>query len=108
MQSSCHRWRSAVAAVIALLNNLDPYGLEPGVEGGAPEDEYETEAHSIATLLLNSGSVSRSQVDGIWREWFQEPLSEVIGVTKVERFCISLNSLSDSVWCLPDRLRALG
>lgn len=97
MQSISHRWRSTVAAVLALLNHLDPYGLEPGVAGGAPEDEYEIEAHPIASLLLNSGSVSRGQVDAIWQEWFQEPLSEVIGVAKAERFCVSLNSLNDPV-----------
>lgn len=46
------------------------------------EDEYETEADTITSLLLNSGSVSRDQMDGIWREWFQVPLSEVIGIAK--------------------------
>lgn len=96
MHSSSHRWRSTVAAVIALLNDLDPCGLEPGTAAGAPHDEYEPEAHPIASLLLNSGSVSRDQVDAIWQECFQEPLSEVTGPAKAERFCVSLNSLNGS------------
>jgi hypothetical protein len=96
MQPSKHKWRSTLAEVIALLNDLDPYGLEPGSADGAPQDEYEAEASPIASLLLNSGSVSRSQIDAIWQDWFQEPLSEVIGAAKAERFCVSLNSLNDS------------
>ena len=96
MQPSKHRWRSTVAAVIALPNDLDPYGLEPGTAEGAPDDEYESEAYPVASLLLNSGSVSRDQVDTIWQEWFQEPLSGAIGAAQAERFCVSLNSLNDS------------
>lgn len=96
MQPNRHKWRSTLAEVIQLLNDLDPYGLEPGTTAGAPQDEYETEASPIASLLLNNGSVSRNQVDAIWQAWFQESLSEVIGDVEAERFCISLNSLSDS------------
>ncbi|OUM42640.1 hypothetical protein B8W73_07355 [Arthrobacter agilis] len=96
MEPSSHKWGSTVAGVIGLLNDLDPYGLEPGTAAGAPQDEYEPEAHPIARLLLNSGSVSSDQVDRIWRQWFQEPLSKVIGAAKAERFCVRLNSLNDS------------
>jgi hypothetical protein len=96
MQSSGHKWRSTVAEVIRLLNDLDPYDLEPGAATGAPQDEYETEAHYIARFLLKSGSVSSDQVDTIWQEWFQQPLSEVIGAARAERFCVSLNSFNDS------------
>jgi hypothetical protein len=96
MQPSSPKGQSTVAAVIELLNDVDPYGLEPGTAAGAPHDEYEPEAYPITSLLLNSRSVSRNQVDAIWQEWFQEPLSEVIGAAKAERFCASLNSLTDS------------
>jgi hypothetical protein len=96
MQPSKHEWKSTVAAVIALLNNLDPYGLEPGTAEGSPHDEYEAEAHSIASLLLNTGSISTNQVDAIWQKWFQEPLSATVGAMKAERFCAGLNSLKDS------------
>lgn len=96
MQPSRHKWRSILAEVIELLNDLDPYGLEPGTAEGAPQDEYETEASPIVSLLLNNGSVSRNQVDAIWEDWFQEPLSQVVGAAKAEGFCISLNSLNVS------------
>lgn len=96
MQPSRQKWRSTLAEVIGLLNDLDPYGLEPGTTDGAPQDEYEAEAGRIASLLLNSGSVSGSQVDAIWQQWFREPLSEVVGAAKVERFCVDPNSLGDS------------
>jgi hypothetical protein len=96
MQPSKHEWKSTVAAVIALLNDLDPYGLEPGTAEGAPHDEYEAEAHSIASLLLNTESISTNQVDTIWQKWFQKPISEAISAAKAERFCVSLNSLINS------------
>ena len=96
MQPSSHPWSRTVAAVIALLNDLDPFGLEPGTAAGAPHDEYEPEAHPIATLLLKSGSVSKNQVDAIWQEWFREPLSESIGAAEAERLVLSLNSLYGS------------
>lgn len=76
---------------IGLLNDLNPYGLKPGIAAGAPQDEYEAEASPIASLLLNNGSVSRNQADAIWQDWFQEPLSQIIGAANVERFCVSLN-----------------
>ncbi|MHA7142941.1 MULTISPECIES: hypothetical protein [unclassified Arthrobacter] len=96
MQPDRHKWRNTLAEVISLINDLDPYGLEPGTAAGAPQDEYETEASPIASLLLNNGSVSRNQMDAIWQEWFHESLSQVIGDAEAERFCVSLNSLNDS------------
>lgn len=96
MHPNRHTWRTTLAEVIGLLNDLDPYGLEPGTAAGAPQDEYEPEASPIASLLLNNGSVSRNQVDAIWQDWFQESLSQVIGDAEAERFSVSLNSLNDS------------
>ena len=96
MQSSRHKWKSTLAEVIGILNDLDPYGLEPGAADGAPKDEYKAEASPIASLLLNRESASRSQVDAIWQKGFQEPLSDVVGAAEAERFCIGLNSLNDS------------
>jgi hypothetical protein len=72
MQPNKLEWKSALAEVIGLLNDLDPYSLAPGTADGAPQDDYDTEASPIAGMLLNSGSVSRSQVDAIWQDWFQE------------------------------------
>jgi hypothetical protein len=97
MQPSRDKWRSTLAGVIGLLNNLDPYSLEPGATDGAPQDEYEAEASPIASLLLNSESVSKKQIDGIWQQWFQEPLSQVVGAAEAKRFCVSLNLLVNSV-----------
>ncbi|MEC5201082.1 hypothetical protein RCH21_003338 [Arthrobacter sp. PL16] len=81
---------------MALLNDLDPYGLHPGTVEGAPQDEYEYEANPVAVLLLKNGSISSDEVDTIWRDWFQEPLSETIGSDAMRSFCASLNSLSTS------------
>lgn len=78
---------------MVLLNDLDPYGLEPGTAEGAPQDEYAPEASPMARLLLNHGSISSDEVDAIWLEGFQEPLSEFIGAEAMNRFCAELNSL---------------
>ena len=53
-------YRQAVAQALAVLTDIDPYGLEPGApEGaaadgfeGAPADQYELEAVDIARILL--------------------------------------------------------
>lgn len=67
-------YRQAVAQVLAVLTDVDPYGLEPGTpeeataDGfeGAPADEYELEAVDIARILLREGAVtvSTSKVSG--------------------------------------------
>lgn len=94
MQSGTRKWKDAVSSVLALLDELDPYGLQPGTAEGAPEGEYELEAGPIVSLLLKNGSVRSDEVDAIWVTWFQEPLSEVIGPEGMSRFCVSLNSLN--------------
>lgn len=38
-----------VAGVLAVLSDVDPYGLEPGSPEGAPSDEYEPEAVDAGT-----------------------------------------------------------
>jgi hypothetical protein len=96
MRSGTRKWKDTVTSVVALLNDLDPYGLEPGSAEGAPQDEYEPEASPIAGLLVNHGSIGSEEVDAIWLEWFQEPLSEVIGSEAMNRFCVSLNTLNTS------------
>ncbi len=96
MRSGTRKWKDTVKSVVAALNDLDPYGLDPGRAGGAPQNEYEPEASPIARLLLVQGSLSSDEVDAIWREWFNQPLSEVIGFEAINRFCASLNSLHTS------------
>ncbi|WP_459277526.1 hypothetical protein [Arthrobacter sp. TMS1-12-1] len=80
--------------MLALLNDVDPYGLQPGTAEGAPQDEYALEAAPIVSLLLKNGAVRSNEVDAIWVTWFQEPLSKVIGSENVGRFCASSNSLN--------------
>ncbi|MHA7239114.1 hypothetical protein [Arthrobacter sp. TMS1-12-1] len=94
MRSGTRRWKDAVTSVLALLNDVDPYGLQPGTAEGAPQDEYELEAAPIVSLLLKNGSVRSDEVDAIWVTWFQEPLSEVVGSEQMIPFCASLNSLN--------------
>lgn len=93
MRSGTRKWKDTVASVVVLLNDLDPYGLDPGTAEGAPPDVYELEASPIARLLLTHGSVSNDDVDAIWQEWFQEPLSDVIGAEAMDRFSADLNLL---------------
>ena len=68
MRSGTRKWKDTVTSVVALLNDLDPYALEPGTVEGAPENEYEPEASPMARLLLNHGSISSNEVDAIWLE----------------------------------------
>ena len=93
MQLSKHQHKSVIEGVIMLLNQLDPCGVEPGKTDGAPWDEYVSEAHPMASLLLNTGSITTDQIDAIWQNWFGEPLSVAVGATKAERFASSLNTL---------------
>jgi hypothetical protein len=65
--------------VLNLLSRLDPYGLQPGSRDEAPPDEYRPEAQPMASLLSRHGQITASEVDAIWRAWFNEPLSAVIG-----------------------------
>lgn len=94
MRLGTRKWKDAVTSVLALLNDVDPYGLQPGTAEGAPQDEYEAEAAPIVSLLLKHGSVRNDEVDAIWVTWFQEPLSEVIGSQEMSRFCARVNSLN--------------
>ncbi|WP_146086083.1 MULTISPECIES: hypothetical protein [unclassified Rathayibacter] len=68
-----------VSAVLRELDAVDPYGLEPGLESGAPRDEYEPEAAPIASILLHRGRITGEELDSVWRFWFGEPLSALLG-----------------------------
>ncbi len=94
MQSGTRKWKDAVTSVLALLNEVDAYGLQPGTVEGAPQDEYELEAAPVVSLLLKNGSVCSNEVDAIWVTWFREPLSEVIGSEEMSHFCARVNSLN--------------
>ncbi len=93
MRQNRHRREEIVGGVLALLNGLDPYGLAPGSPGGAPDDEYAPEADRMAGLLLRNGSIRDSQIDSIWQDLFEEPLSSVVGAATAEQFTAGLNAL---------------
>ncbi len=90
------------AQVIEVLNDLDAYGLEPGLSGGAPADEYELEAVPIAGHLLTCGGASAAEVDAIWLHWFDETLTGVVGSEAMGVLVARLNGLTatngDQVW----------
>ncbi|KAA9148662.1 hypothetical protein F6B41_06030 [Microbacterium lushaniae] len=83
-----------VGDVLDLLNEVDPYGLEPGAEDGAPRDEYAPEAAAIAELLFKGGAVDEGAVDAVWLKWFDEPLSGVIGTGCASEFVARTNALA--------------
>lgn len=68
-----------LAAVLRELDAVDPYGLEPGREDGAPREEYASEAAPIASILLRRGRITGEELDAVWRFWFGEPLSALLG-----------------------------
>jgi hypothetical protein len=90
------RVKDSVKLVLGVLNPLDPYGLEPGEM--APWDEYDLEAAPMVSILLSAGEITAEQVDAIWTEWFDEPLSAAVSKRKFERFVRDINALE-----LPDR-----
>jgi hypothetical protein len=85
-------WKYIQTAVLRLLNGLDPYGLEPGADGGAPVGEYSSEAVPMASHLINRLEISAADSDAIWEAWFGEPLS-TIDSDRFSRFVADLNAL---------------
>lgn len=90
---SNHEQKSIIDSVTVLHNQLDPNGVEPGGHIAAPWDEYVSEAHSMASLLIDAGSITTDQIDAIWQKWFSEPLSAIVGAIRAEQFTAGLNSL---------------
>lgn len=86
-------YRRVFAGVLAVLSDVDPYGLEPGGADGAPADEYEPEAGDLTRLLVHDGAVTRDGVDDVWQRWFSESLSLRLGVEGVGRLVARLNAV---------------
>ena len=86
-------WRDLVDCVLVELNALDPYGLEPGAEDGAPWDEYELEAVPMVRELIMVGSITGDRVDAIWTAWFGEALSGRTDPSRFEEFLARLNAV---------------
>lgn len=89
-------WKQANKHVLALLNDLDPYGLKPGKPDGAPQDEYELEAEPIASHLIRHGGIGLKKVDEIWLHWFEQTLTQAVGPATAAKFVVSLNALASS------------
>ncbi|EZP27512.1 hypothetical protein [Microbacterium oleivorans] len=87
---------AGVDAVIAALNDVDPYGLAPGEPDGAPSDEYAPEASELAGILAQQGSVSSQDVDRVWQHWFGDTLTGVIGASAMTAFVARLNELASA------------
>lgn len=86
-------WRDLVDRVLVELNALDPYGLEPGTEDGAPWDEYELEAVPMVRELILAGGITGDQVDAIWTAWFGETLSGRTEPARFEEFLTRLDAV---------------
>jgi hypothetical protein len=93
--------RQTVAQVLAVLTDVDPYGLEPGIPEGATADEfegastgeYELEAVDIARILLREGAVTVYDVAGVWMHWFSDSLVLHIGVARMAQLVDRLNDV---------------
>ncbi|TQK20865.1 hypothetical protein FBY40_3410 [Microbacterium sp. SLBN-154] len=86
-------WKLLNAEVLRFLSELDPYGLTPGAPDGAPADEYDSEATTIASILLKDGTVTAEQLDAVWQKWFGERLTVVVGSKQVNTLISELTSL---------------
>lgn len=84
--------RRHVAAVLRLLNDADPYGLASSKEMGVPDDELLTEATQISAIAVMR-ECSSCDLDDVWRRWFDEPLTAVIGVMATEKLARRVNGL---------------
>ncbi|WP_193510329.1 hypothetical protein [Cryobacterium sp. BB736] len=58
-------------AVLRILSEYDPFGLEPGRV--APEDEYRLEADEIATILRSSRRITIEEFRAVGLKWFSDP-----------------------------------
>jgi len=88
--------RTISAAVLKIVNDFDPYGLEPGSADGAPADEYSPESTAMARHLIDNGKITRSDIDSVWLRWFGEPLSTMDGI-RLDQFVRDLNAVIGSV-----------
>ena len=54
MRAGAVTYRRTLVGVLAVLSDVDPFGLEPGSPEGAPSDEYEMEVVDLVRILLSS------------------------------------------------------
>ena len=82
--------------VLELLDAADPMALTPGQGDGSPADEYQVEAETIAQLLRSEGRVSTAQLDEVWQEWFDEPLTARLGQERTAALAAALSALTSA------------
>jgi hypothetical protein len=58
-------------AILRILSEYDPFGLEPGRV--APEDEYRPEADEIATILRSGRRITIEEFRAVGLKWFSDP-----------------------------------
>ncbi len=93
MTSADRLGEALVDGALRLLTELDPYSLDPGGPDGVPADEYDIEARPIAELLSQNGSITPDQVDAVWLEYFDEPVTGLVGEERMRELVAGLNSL---------------
>jgi len=95
MRAGTATYRTTLAGVLAVLSDVDPYGLEPGSPEGAPLDEYEMEAVDLVRILLKAGVVTVHDVEAVWMRWFSESLVLRLGPPRMAHLVDCLNALVD-------------
>jgi len=93
MRAGTVTYRKTLADVLAVLSDVDPYGLEPGLPEGAPADEYEMEAVDLVRVLLKAGAVTTHDVEAVWMRWFSESLVLRLGPLRMAQLVDRLNAL---------------
>jgi hypothetical protein len=88
-------YRKTLAGVLAVLSDVEPYGLEPGSPEGAPSDEYEMEAVDLVRILGKAGAVTTLDVEAVWLRWFSESLVMRPGPPRMAQLIDRLNGLVD-------------
>lgn len=67
-------FKNNLRKVIDVLNEVDPEGLRPGKANGSPQDEYESEATRILTVIFKNSAISKEdlevEINKIWVEMF--------------------------------------
>jgi hypothetical protein len=81
------------SGALDLLTAVDPYGLKPGMEDGAPGDEYLPEAAALARILLEQGNITVQEVEAVWSRSFSESLVARLGTSRVAVLTRDLNDL---------------
>lgn len=87
--------------VLELLTAADPMEFTAGQPGGTPADEYQPEAEAISALLLADGTITTAQLDGVWEQWFSEPITPLLGQERVAALAAELISALEALTSPP-------